>query len=154
MRFLIFSFFSALLLFSACKSGKQASLSPADIVIGEARSYIGVPYRYGGTSRGGMDCSGLLLRSFEAIDLEIPRTSKMQRTIGKKVNLNNLKKGDLVFFAAGKSKRKITHVGLVTELRGKDNVRFIHASTKLGVVESNLMSDYYKKIFRQARRVL
>ncbi len=62
--------------------------------------------------------------------------------------------GDLVFFATGKKKREITHVGIVTEVKARDNVKFIHASTSLGVVETNLYSDYYEKRFRTARRII
>ncbi|MEQ8715753.1 MAG: NlpC/P60 family protein [Cyclobacteriaceae bacterium] len=147
-------FFSAAMLIVSCKSSRKSRTDPADVLVKTARSYTGVKYMYGGTSRSGMDCSGLLMRSFEAIDMPIPRTSAEQSKTGQGVSVKKLKKGDLVFFAAGKKKRKITHVGLVTDVRGKDDVRFIHASTKLGVVEANLMSDYYQKIYIKARRVL
>jgi cell wall-associated NlpC family hydrolase len=59
-----------------------------------------------------------------------------------------------VFFATGDRKREITHVGIVTQVKAKDNVKFIHASTSLGVVETDLYSDYYQKRFRVARRVI
>ncbi|MCX7638658.1 MAG: C40 family peptidase, partial [Cyclobacteriaceae bacterium] len=68
--------------------------------------------------------------------------------------LEEIKPGDLVFFATGKSRRKVTHVGLVTEKRSRDNIKFIHASTTLGVVETNIYSDYYIQRFRFARRVI
>jgi cell wall-associated NlpC family hydrolase len=70
------------------------------------------------------------------------------------VKLKELQPGDLVFFATGNKKRKITHVGLVTEKRGKDIVKFIHASSSLGVVETNIFAEYYQKRFRGARRVI
>jgi len=101
-----------------------------------------------------MDCSGLLINSYASIDYTIPRTSEDQSKIGKKVRLEDVKKGDLVFFATGKKKRKITHVGMVTDVRGKEKVMFIHSSSSLGVVETNLYSKYYRKRFRMARRVL
>lgn len=145
---------SVLLLTVSCKGHRKAKVDPADVLVRTARSFTGVKYQYGGTSRSGMDCSGLLMRSFEAIDMSLPRTSEAQSKAGQSVSVKKLKKGDLVFFAAGKKKREITHVGLVTDVRGRDDVRFIHASTKLGVVEANLMADYYQKIFVKARRVL
>jgi cell wall-associated NlpC family hydrolase len=68
--------------------------------------------------------------------------------------MKDLQPGDLVFFATGKKRRKITHVGLVTEVKGEGNVKFIHASSSLGVVETNIYADYYQKRFRGARRVI
>ena len=138
---------------SSC-AGHKSKRSRIDTVIKTARSYTGTPYKWGGTTRKGMDCSGLLLNSFKAIDYKIPRTSAEQSKTGKKVSKSDIKKGDLVFFATGKKKRKITHVGLVTEVKGKDHIKFIHAASSTGVTESNLASDYYKKRYRYARRIL
>src|SRR5690606_34867835 len=121
-------------------------------VIETARSFTGVPYKWGGTTRAGMDCSGLLLIAFQSAGLNIPRTSKAQSKIGKGVSIYEVRPGDLVFFKAGKYNSKITHVGLVTEVKDKRNIRFIHASTKLGVVENNIFTDYYHNIFVKARR--
>ncbi len=139
---------------TGCASSKKAKTRKVEAVIKTARSYTGTPYKWGGTSRAGMDCSGLLINSFGSINYKIPRTSEDQSKIGKKVSLSSIKKGDLVFFATGKKKRKITHVGMVTDVRGKEKVMFIHSSSSLGVVESNIYSSYYKKRFRMARRVL
>ncbi|HEX9649028.1 MAG TPA: NlpC/P60 family protein, partial [Cyclobacteriaceae bacterium] len=82
-----------------------------------------------------------------------PRTSEGQAKIGEKVKINKIQPGDLVFFATGKRRRKITHVGMVTEVRGSSNVKFIHSSSSLGVVESSLYQEYYRKRFRMARRL-
>ena len=125
-----------------------------DKVVTTARSYIGTPYKYGGTTRSGMDCSGLLMNSFKAIKVDLPRSSADQSKVGVQVKLNELQPGDLVFFATGNKRRKVTHVGLVTEKKGKDNVKFIHASSSLGVVETNIFAEYYQKRFRGARRVI
>jgi probable lipoprotein NlpC len=140
----------------SCASNKTAKLQDARVekVITTARTFVGTPYKYGGTTRSGMDCSGLLLNSFKPINLTLPRTSEAQSKMGKEVKLNELQPGDLVFFATGDKKKKITHVGLVTDVRKKDNVKFIHASSSLGVVETNLYAEYYLKRFRTARRVI
>jgi len=136
----------------SCSSSKKARTQKIERIIMEARSYTGTPYRYGGMSRTGMDCSGLLVRSFESAGESIPRTSKEQSKYGKAVGKNELQKGDLIFFSNKKWRRKITHVGLVTEVKGNNSVTFIHASTKLGVVETEFFVDYYRKLFVKARR--
>lgn len=121
-------------------------------VINTARSYTGTPYRWGGTTRIGMDCSGLLCTSFQSINVQLPRTSEEQSRFGNEVRLKKLKEGDLVFFGATKNSREVTHVGMVTEVISDNEVKFIHASTSLGVTENNLFSDHYQRIFIKAVR--
>jgi probable lipoprotein NlpC len=150
----IFFFFIILFLTCGCAGARKAkSKSPQEIAIETARSYLGTPYRYGGSSKAGIDCSGLLVLSYKAAGVDLPRTTNEQVNMGRKVGINSLKPGDLVFFATGKKKRKISHVGMVTEVKNKENISFIHASTSLGVMEDNIFSNYYRKRFRKARRV-
>lgn len=141
---------------TSCAAHRSLSVREerVDTVISTARSFVGTPYKYGGTTRAGMDCSGLLLNSFRAINLTLPRSSEDQSKVGKEIKIKDLQPGDLVFFATGKKRKRITHVGLVTECKSKDEIRFIHASSNVGVVETNLFSDYYIKRFRIARRVI
>jgi cell wall-associated NlpC family hydrolase len=113
---------------------------------------MGTPYRYGGNSRSGMDCSGLLCTSFESVNIKLPRPSYEQAEYGEKVGIENVQPGDLVFFSERKSSNKVVHVGMVTAVNGREDVTFIHSSTSRGVVEDNLYSDYYRKIFVKAIR--
>lgn len=131
------------------KSLPTAGNEQVRVTIQEARSFIGTPYRWGGTSRAGMDCSGLLVTAFHRGGIALPRTSVEQSQTGRLVSLYEVTPGDLVFFATG---GRISHVGMVTEVRGKEDVRFIHSSSSLGVIESNLFSDYYRRNFVKARR--
>lgn len=120
-------------------------------VIETARSYQGTPYKYGGTTRLGMDCSGLLCASFAAIEVAIPRSSNEQAGWGEPVRPQELQAGDLVFFGASPGSNTITHVGLVTEAT-PESVQFIHSSSSLGVVENSLETDYYLSRFIRAVR--
>lgn len=120
-------------------------------VIEAARSYQGVPYLYGGTTRAGLDCSGLLMLSFAEAGVTIPRSSNEQAVWGEPIKATELRPGDLVFFGPSPRSNTITHVGLVTVVDA-DGVEFIHASTSLGVVENSLESDYYLSRFVRAVR--
>lgn len=125
--------------------------SKADKVLQTAKSYIGTPYRYGGTSREGMDCSGLVVTSFRAAGMELPRTSKEQSQKGKPVDRKDVIPGDLVFFSRSFNK-EVSHAGIVVE-SGPGQARFIHASTSKGVRIDDLNGEYWSKLFLMARRI-
>lgn len=148
----LFGFVLAILA-SSCASKKKVASDPFDVVISTARSYTGTPYKYGGTTRAGMDCSALVFHAYYSAGVNMPRVSADQSKVGKKISQRELKRGDLLFFATGRRKNQVTHAGIVTEV-AKNDVRFIHSSTSLGVSEDYLSNRYWSKVFLFARRVM
>ena len=132
---------------------RKTSLSPADKIINTALTFSGTRYKWGGTTKKGMDCSGLLFVSFGEHDVQLPRVSYDMATEGKRVKVNKVEKGDLLFFKTKKRSRRINHVGMVVSIEG-DEIKFIHASTSRGVIVSSLREGFWNNAFVKATRVL
>jgi cell wall-associated NlpC family hydrolase len=126
--------------------------SPADAVVETALTFTGVRYKYGGTTRKGMDCSGLLYTVFLENDIALPRTSDMLSEEGEKIKVNKVQKGDLLFFKTRRGKTKINHVGLVVDVQDEE-VKFIHSTTSRGVIVSSLREGYWNHAFVKATRL-
>ena len=110
------------------------------------QTWKGTPYRLGGNSRRGIDCSAFVQIGYqEVFDRILPRTTLEQARQGRKVSLGQARKGDLVFFKTG---RTLRHVGIYL-----GNREFLHASTSRGVVISSLDTPYWRRAFWQARRI-
>jgi cell wall-associated NlpC family hydrolase len=124
----------------------------AEAVINTALTYAGVKYKYGGTTKKGMDCSGLLYVSFNTNNIPFPRVSYDMSTEGEKISVEEVQKGDLLFFRTTRRSGRINHVGLVVDVRA-DEIRFIHASTSRGVIVSSLKEGYWNDAFVKATRV-
>jgi len=124
------------------------------LIISNALSMKGIPYLWGGNSSKGNDCSGFTQTVFKAAGIQLPRDARQQAKIGKSIKIENLKKGDLLFFGSGD---RVTHVAI--SLGGPD---FIHQGSKLeGKVdihsldpESPLYNDYRKGTFLFAKQMI
>lgn len=133
---------------------KKKEVTVADKIIWSAYEYRGTPYKYAGTTKSGMDCSGLIYTSFKERDIILPRSSGLMYKEGYKIPLNKAKRGDLVFFkTTNKTKSKINHVAIVTRV-DHGVVKFIHSTSSRGVIESSMTESYWKKAFIEAKRVL
>jgi cell wall-associated NlpC family hydrolase len=128
-------------------------LSKADVIINTALTYSGVRYKFGGTTRKGMDCSGLLYVAFAEHDIKLPRTSYHMAEEGKRIRIEHVTKGDLLFFRTLRRGKRINHVGLVVAVEG-DDIKFIHASSSRGVIVSSLREGYWNYAFIKATRIL
>ena len=120
-------------------------------VLEEASEYLGTPYKHGGNTHSGIDCSGLTQNCYSKAGITLPRSAAEQSQYGEKIARKNLQIGDLVFFDA-KSSGKIDHVGMVTKVEG-DKVVFIHSTTSKGVRFDMLNEGYWQDKLRESRRV-
>ncbi|EHD21996.1 MULTISPECIES: bifunctional murein DD-endopeptidase/murein LD-carboxypeptidase [Brenneria] len=138
------------LLLQASQDEFEALVRNVDIkskLLNQYASWKGVRYRLGGDSKRGIDCSAFVQRTFrDQFGMDLPRSTSEQQAIGQKVQPAKLRPGDLVLFRAGSTGR---HVGIYV-----GNGQFVHASTSSGVMISNMDDSYWKKRYREARRVL
>jgi peptidoglycan endopeptidase LytE len=126
--------------------GKWNSPDEMQLFVKVATGFIGAPYRFGGSSLKGIDCSSFVQKIYRIFDIELPRNAAQQSKVGISVTREKLTEGDLVFFH---TKRSLGHVGIYI-----GNNEFVHASSKGKVIRvDNLNSPYYQKRFQRAVRV-
>ncbi|MDR1080380.1 MAG: C40 family peptidase [Deltaproteobacteria bacterium] len=138
---------AALLAFPGC-GGKRAEVRPlSSAVAGTAEKYLGTPYRSGGRSPKGFDCSGLTWFVFRQHGIELPDTSYKQSRSGRKIDRDELAPGDLVFFRSGRS---VDHVGVYV-----GHGYMVHAPGRgKKVRRANLEDKYYRQHYVTARRYI
>lgn len=172
-RYPFFSIYSAkqscllmlalLLVLSGCQSTPNVTTTPsyASSTQADKRPYIGkthtlaklyqqhdtwhgTPYRLGGMSRTGIDCSAFVQMTFNKLfDIKLPRTTSQQIHSGKRIGRSDLRAGDLIFFRDGR------HVGIYLE-----DDRFLHASTRLGITISRMDNVYWSRYYWRSIRVM
>lgn len=154
MKPLLFAF-SVIIFLSACSSKPPAPAQPISSahsstvkkLYAQYNAWRGTPYKYGGLSLTGVDCSGFIYKSYRSVfNITLPRSTKGQINKGQRVYINELRAGDLIFFKTG---HKTRHVGIYVE-----NGKFMHASTSRGVTLSNVKRGYWREHYWQARRLL
>lgn len=161
---LISVFVLSVILLSGCGSSQHAGagkgggytssqkLTPSQEkeLVKEAKKWIGTKYRYGGHSRSGTDCSGMVMEVYKKVcGVKLPRSSREQQAFCKKIKRENLRKGDLVFFSTGKSRKSVSHVGLYI-----GDGEIVHASASKGVMISSLNEKYFQRTYHSSGRVL
>ena len=120
---------------------------PGQALVGTARKFTGVRYRWAGMSSRGMDCSGFIARVLRSHNIRAPHNAAQLFQLGEPVSYEELKPGDLLFFQT--SRRGISHVGMYV-----GNNAFIHASSGAGrVITTSLHDEYYARRLKGARRL-
>lgn len=120
-------------------------------IINTAKKHIGIPYKAGGKNEKGFDCSGFTYFVLKEHHISLHASSGSQYKQGKKVEIEDLKPGDLIFFGGEQS---ITHVGIIVENKNNE-LTMIHSSTSRGIVMEDIMkSAYWKKRIKEGRNIL
>lgn len=153
-------------IFSSCRTSAPRldyqALARASVLLGidinleddhklylEAADWIGAPYRGGGDSKRGTDCSGMVYQIYRKVyRIQVPRNTEELKNKSNKVAKRNLKEGDLVFFSSNRSRKRVAHVGIYLK-----SGKFIHSSTSRGVIVSRLNEDYYLRHWISGGRI-
>ncbi len=126
--------------------GKWGSPDERRLFVRVATGFLGAPYRLGGSTVRGIDCSAFVRKMYQLFDISLPRTAYEQSNVGLSVNKKELLEGDLVFF---RTRKPVGHVGIYV-----GNNEFVHASSRDRSVRiDNLDSPYFNKRFIRAVRV-
>ena len=126
--------------------GKWNSPDERQLFVKVATGFLGAPYRLGGSSVRGIDCSSFVRKIYQIFDIDLPRNARAQSKIGMSIDREGLMEGDLVFF---RTRRPLGHVGIYI-----GNNEFVHASSTNRVVRIDSMdTPYFQKRFQRAVRI-
>jgi hypothetical protein len=127
-----------------------------DSIIAYATALNGIRYRYGGSDKSGFDCSGFTSYVFSKHDIHLPRSSRDQYQVGARLDPQEIKRADLLFFKGRNAQsRMVGHVGIaICDWDDGDDVFFIHASTRGGIKIDSLSNPYYKVRYVGAARII
>lgn len=129
-------------------SNNRTKYNLSDALVSEAHTWLGTKYKYGGHSKSGTDCSGMIMEIFyKILNIKLPRTSWEQQAYCSIIPRNAMAPGDLIFFANG-SGSQVSHVGIFI-----GNNQMIHASPSRGVIISNIFENYFTKNFHSSGHV-
>ncbi len=132
---------------SAPGEKRNGSSEERNVFVRVVKTFLGVPYRLGGSTLKGIDCSAFVKKIYEIFNVYLPRTAREQFRFGKKVDKGQLEKGDLVFFKTRRGEN--THVGIYI-----GNNEFVHASSQCKEVKvDNLETPYFNQRFMKGVRV-
>ena len=128
----------------------------ADSLIAYAKTFMGTPYLLGATGPDKYDCSSFVRKAYSGIGLDIPRYTWTQIKVGKEVDdVQELRRGDLVFFGKRQGVREIGHIGIVVDVDlMRCNFTFIHCAVSGGVELQKFSHPYYLMRYMTARRIL
>ncbi len=128
--------------------GKWRTSEERSLFIRVVKTFLGVPYRLGGNTLKGIDCSGFVKKMFEIFNVQLPRTAREQLCIGKRVGREELEEGDLIFFKTRYANN--AHVGIYI-----GNNEFVHASYRSKEVRvDSLETPYFKHRFVSGVRII
>ena len=128
--------------------------SKLDSIIQFGLQQIGTKYVYAGTSPSGFDCSGLMYYIFKKYHVKVSRASRSLTSLGEEISLNEIKKGDFLFFKGRSiSSSRVGHVSICIEVT-KDSFKMLHATDRGVVVDTFKEISYYQKRFLFAKRFL
>lgn len=143
----LLSFTLLLIVLSGCAGSRNVSRTPEGRLMQSYEQWKGTPYRIGGMTQSGVDCSAFVLIVMrDQYGIRLPRNTEEQLRVGRRVRANQMRTGDLVFFRTG---RKTLHVGIMI-----NRTEFMHASTSQGVMISSMRETYWRQRYLRTRRVI